>query len=156
MLTTSVNTCQKKNKVPRHPRSSLGQRARNKTLPFPTLFSPAAWLGLTAWHSPEPQVSRNPQVHHSSAGMAFTLLPSRHRGSTLFLAVLSHSAVCFLFVVTLRSSSQGSSTTDQMTKQTPYTAPTWRTELQLHTWAHFPAPYLKRSQIGRASCRERV
>lgn len=83
----------------------------------------------------------------SSAGMAFTLLPSWHRGSTLFLAVLSHSAVCFLFVVTLRSSSQGSSTTDQMTKQTPYTAPTWRTELQLHTWAHFPAPYLKRSHL---------
>lgn len=64
MLSTSVNTCQKKKKkVPRHPKSSLGQRAGDKTLPFPTLFSPAAWPGLTAWHSPEPRVSQNLQLH---------------------------------------------------------------------------------------------
>ena len=99
MLSTSVNRGQKK-KVPRHPRSILGQKAGDKTLPFPTLFPQQRGLASPPGTAQSLRRLRTRSSTSSSAGTAITLLPSKRRGATLLLpsSLILQFAFCLLLL----------------------------------------------------------
>lgn len=121
MLSTSVNTCQKKKFLD----IQAAAWVKELEIPFPSLHG---FLSSVAWPHHLAQPGASGVSEPAAPPVAQQARPSpaalKTQGRRSPPTILSHSAVCFLLAVTLRSSSRGSSTTAQMTKQTLYMAPT--------------------------------